>query len=86
MPIFEYKCRACGEQFEALIRPRSTDTAACPACHGQDLEQMFSAFGVNSAERSQAVWNAAQKKFERTELRDKRVAEREAVERHLHEH
>jgi putative FmdB family regulatory protein len=85
MPIYEYKCRACGHEFEALILPPAKAAPKCAQCQSEDLTQVYSAFGVNSAERSESVFNAAQKKFEKTELRDKKVAESENIHRHLHE-
>ena len=86
MPIYEYKCRGCGNEFEALLMPKSKEPPKCPSCQSEELEQLLSAFGVNSAERSGQVWKAAQKKFEKTELRDKKVAERESIDHHLHDH
>ena len=46
MPIHEYKCRSCGQQFEALVR--SADVPACPACASVDLERLLSMFAVQS--------------------------------------
>lgn len=46
MPIYEYECRACGQQFEQLII--HSTTPECPACHGRDLERLVSSFGVDS--------------------------------------
>jgi putative FmdB family regulatory protein len=46
MPIYEYTCRDCGKQFEELVR--SDSQPECPACHGQHLEKMLSAFAVSS--------------------------------------
>jgi len=84
MPIYDYKCRACGHQFEALVLPSSKSAAACPSCKSQELEQLLSAFAVNSAEQSKATWKAARKQYEKTDLRDKQIAEREEMERHHH--
>lgn len=86
MPIYEYICRDCQRQFEYLLLPSSPGPPQCPACGGKKLEQALSAFAVNSAEKSSAAWKSERKKYERTELRDKKVAEREAIEHHLHEH
>ena len=41
MPMFEYACRACGHQFEALVR--ASDQPACASCGSQDLEKKVSA-------------------------------------------
>lgn len=84
MPIYEYKCRGCGNEFEQLILPQSPGAPVCPSCQGQDLEQLLSAFSAKSEERSQAALKAARKRYVRTELRDKKIAEREAIEHHHH--
>ena len=39
MPIYEYRCRGCGKEFEALVR--ATDTPACE-CGSKDLEKKLS--------------------------------------------
>ena len=53
MPIYEYQCRACGNQFEYLVLPATPD-AACPSCQSRELEQLVSLFGTTTehAERS----------------------------------
>lgn len=40
MPIYEYKCRGCGERFEHLHR--GEETPVCPACGGRELEKQMS--------------------------------------------
>jgi putative FmdB family regulatory protein len=40
MPIFEYQCRRCAHQFEALVR--KSDTPACPSCSSTELEKLLS--------------------------------------------
>jgi putative FmdB family regulatory protein len=42
MPIFDYGCRKCGEQFELLVR--SETKIKCPACGGEELDKKFSLF------------------------------------------
>ncbi|HXE57909.1 MAG TPA: zinc ribbon domain-containing protein [Gemmatimonadales bacterium] len=40
MPIYEYRCRDCGADFDLLVR---SDTAlACPRCGGASLERKMS--------------------------------------------
>ena len=46
MPLFEYRCLACGRQFELLIR--SGAQPVCPACGASSLEKMLSMFAVSS--------------------------------------
>ena len=52
MPIYDFKCQDCGEQFEALVLKGSTP--ACPACQSARLEQLISMFSVDSASIRQA--------------------------------
>ncbi len=44
MPIFEYACRDCGRNFEALVR--SDTVPACPQCHSTQLEKQLSVFAT----------------------------------------
>jgi putative FmdB family regulatory protein len=42
MPIYEYACRKCGQEFETLVR--STTVPDCPHCHSTELEKKLSVF------------------------------------------
>ena len=45
MPIFEYVCKACDHQFEALVYGK--EKAECPKCHGSNLAPQLSVFAVS---------------------------------------
>ncbi|MCL5023140.1 MAG: zinc ribbon domain-containing protein [Nitrospirae bacterium] len=45
MPVFEYKCNACGEDFEKLVFGKQGVT--CPKCGSDDVRKKFSAFGMS---------------------------------------
>jgi putative FmdB family regulatory protein len=49
MPLYEYVCRSCGEEFEVLIR--GAEEAVCPACHRSDLQKQFSVPAAHNAQR-----------------------------------
>ncbi|MCM8596696.1 zinc ribbon domain-containing protein [Accumulibacter sp.] len=49
MPIYEYACVACGQEFETLVRSSSPEPE-CPACHGTDLRKKLSSFSALSAQ------------------------------------
>lgn len=50
MPIFEYRCRECGERFERLL-PRAQDKLpACPHCASPRVERLLSTFAVATAQ------------------------------------
>jgi len=44
MPIFEYLCKQCDHQFEALVF--GSDKAECPKCHSKKLTPQLSVFAV----------------------------------------
>jgi len=46
MPLFEYACRSCDREFETLVR--ASETPACPACGGTDLERRLSVFAAHT--------------------------------------
>ncbi len=76
MPLYEFKCRGCGEEFEGLVR--TGDTPACPSCKNEDLERLISVFGVNSPEQSRENVRKA-----RAVLGPKRRAEQHEEEQHI---
>jgi putative FmdB family regulatory protein len=53
MPIYEYRCEACGESFEVLVRSASRQShPACPKCGGRKVKKAISLFGVAGTTRS----------------------------------
>ncbi len=46
MPIFEYVCKECQHQFEALIYGKGK--AVCPKCESKKLEPKLSVFAVSA--------------------------------------
>ena len=82
MPMYEYRCQECGDEFELLIR--SGDAPRCPSCSGQNLERLLSMFAVNSAERSQAALNKARRHYQQSKDRTEKVQhERQEIREHL---
>ena len=51
MPIYDFRCRACGRQFEALVRVDAT--APCPSCAGSDVERLVSLPAVSTEKSRQ---------------------------------
>ncbi len=43
MPFYEYQCRACGYEFEALQKMGDEPLTECPACHKAELRKKVSA-------------------------------------------
>lgn len=81
MPIYEYACGGCGEQFELLVR--AGDVPLCPSCGGADLERQLSAFGVKTAAGSKAALARA-KQDQKKANKDRVIAERERMDSHHH--
>ena len=45
MPLYEYRCDACGEEFEAFSTLAARQTAPCPTC-GQRGRKLISPVGI----------------------------------------
>lgn len=45
MPIYEYRCGACGHQLEALQKMTDDALTDCPACQQPALSKLISAAG-----------------------------------------
>ena len=45
MPIYEYQCRACGNEHEALQKISAEPLLICPACNEPELLKKISAAG-----------------------------------------
>jgi len=84
MPIYEYHCRHCAEQFELLVLTGTV--IACPLCQSGDLEQLLSGFAVNSGGiRAANARNARQAAVNSNDHRDKNAAHAEYVKKHAKE-
>lgn len=42
MPIYEYSCSKCGNEFEALVM--NNDPPCCPVCGSKELEKLMATF------------------------------------------
>ena len=49
MPIYEYQCGKCDEEFEALVF-RADEAVACPECKGDRVKRLMSVCGYKSGE------------------------------------
>jgi putative FmdB family regulatory protein len=45
MPLYEYRCRECGNRFEVLQRlGQGAESLTCPRCGAQQLDKQYSTF------------------------------------------
>ncbi|MDY6880035.1 MAG: zinc ribbon domain-containing protein [Desulfatiglans sp.] len=49
MPIYEYKCSNCSEEFEILLF-RSDEKVNCPACNGDNVKRLMSSAAFKSGD------------------------------------
>jgi putative FmdB family regulatory protein len=42
MPLYDFRCRSCGKQFEALAS--QSQAPACAACGSHDVERLYTPF------------------------------------------
>jgi putative FmdB family regulatory protein len=47
MPIYEYRCSACGHKLESLQKLADAPLVTCPACGKQTLTKLLSAAGFH---------------------------------------
>ncbi|MBI4691162.1 MAG: zinc ribbon domain-containing protein [Nitrospirae bacterium] len=57
MPIFEFKCTKCGEDFEKLIF--GNQTVRCPKCDSSEIKKKMSTFGMSGVEKPFAGTSSA---------------------------
>ncbi len=50
MPLFEYKCRECGERFEKLVGMNPLPgSIVCPRCESTEVAKQYSTFATMAA-------------------------------------
>ena len=65
MPIFEYACTSCGQDFETLVRA-NTPPPACPHCQGIALEKLISRPAIKSEGTHGLAMKAAKKRDQKS--------------------
>lgn len=55
MPIFEYKCKKCGEKFDCLVLSKTQAEPTCPKCGAADPVKQISSFSTSGGTRTPSV-------------------------------
>ena len=84
MPLFEYRCRGCKCEFEALVRPQDPPPQ-CPSCQNQDLERLLSTYGMTTAEQTRALVSAERKRRLPKHRAEQNEEYQHALKEHLHD-
>ena len=84
MPLYEYQCRACGHEFEVLVRPGDS-APACGSCGSADLEKLLSHLAVSTEGTRASSFSKARERAKKAN-KDKEVAQFEYEEKHRHHH
>jgi putative FmdB family regulatory protein len=50
VPIYEYNCENCGDEFECLVF-RSDETVNCPKCGNENPKKKMSSFGFSAGHK-----------------------------------
>jgi putative FmdB family regulatory protein len=79
MPLFDFRCRRCEREFEALVR--SGHPAAC-SCGSHDLEQLPSGFAVSSSTIRKSNLDAVRKKGAQAR-KEKLQADHSCMQKHI---
>lgn len=52
MPIYEYRCRRCGRDFERLVSIAHEAPGACPDCGDREPARRYSGFATHRSEEA----------------------------------
>lgn len=48
MPLYEFRCSSCGEEFEKMVRFSENQAPICPSCKSQATEKKLSLVATRS--------------------------------------
>ncbi|MFC1919275.1 zinc ribbon domain-containing protein [Chloroflexota bacterium] len=47
MPLYEYRCKKCGRNFETLARSAHDAEPKCPLCGSEEVERTVGSFSIS---------------------------------------
>lgn len=48
MPIYDFRCKKCGQKFTVMTGMNERDKVTCPECKAGDVEQLISGCSVRT--------------------------------------
>lgn len=54
MPLYEYKCKKCGEAFPLVmsVKDKETTKVKCPKCDSEDVVQLYLSYYTKTSKKS----------------------------------
>lgn len=83
MPIYDFKCRGCGHEFEELVKVGQS--ADCPVCGGSDVEKLVSLPAVSTEVTRQRSFGKARQKASAVR-KEKQHAQAEYERNYIRDH
>jgi len=84
MPLYEYICNACKNEFEALVRSQDPPPA-CPECKSADLEKVLTAASMASDQLTRDRVKAERKRRLPQHRAEQNEEYQHALKEHLHD-
>lgn len=84
MPLYEYLCKACKNEFEALVRPQDP-APVCPSCKSGDLEKLITAAAMASEQLTRDRVKAERKRRLPQHKAEQNEEYQHALKEHLHD-
>lgn len=84
MPLYEYRCLECGQQFELLVF-KASPPPACPSCSTPSVERVLSMFAVSSESSRKASTASAYSYNNKLNAKQEPDKQRVQIE-HKHQH
>ena len=78
MPIYEYRCRECGQQFEKLVRTFAAGEVNCAFCQSLNVERLLSSPLIRMGKSSESTSEFTAKDAEVNYYKDKKDYDRAA--------
>ena len=78
MPVYEYRCRQCGYEFDRFLRTFEPGEVNCPSCRSPNVEKLLSSPLIRMGKGSEPASEFTAKDAEVNYYRDRRDYDRAA--------